>query len=139
MSYADYIRMSDAAGDNRIDIEKRYSESEFNRLPGETRKYLTSNDAVPGWDMDQSPPQSPPHIPYGASPTTLRANSFDKDDVEDDPNPFKSGRQGIGRIDGRGGKKRTTRNIKSSTKRRIQRRRKYVSRRRSGRSMRRNY
>lgn len=139
MSYFDYKLLSDAAGDNAIDREKHYTEVEFNRLPAETRKYLTSKDAVPGWDMNQSPPQSPPHIPYVASPTTLRANSFDNDDVEDDSNPFISGRHGRGRIDGRGGKKRTTRNIKSSTKRRIQRRRKYVSRRRSGRSMRRNY
>jgi hypothetical protein len=117
LTYNEYVRRHRAELTNNAKDEL-LSESEFNNFGRLEKLYLAKQR--PDWDYVQSTWVDYPDAndnEYSDKPLPVFVSS----------NPF--GRK-IGKIDGRGGNRRRTRNGKSSTKRRTRNmRRKYISRR----------
>ena len=120
LTYGEYARRHRAELTNNAKDET-LSESEFNKFERLEKLYLAKQ--CPDWDYVQSTWVDYPDAndtEYSDKPPPVFVSS----------NPFGK----TGKIDGRGGNRRRTRNGKSSTKRRTrqrQMRRKYISRRHS--------
>ena len=105
LTYGDYIRLH-RANPTTNKNDETLSETEFNKLTPLEKLYITKN--IPDWDYVQS--------------RSTKVDYPDYDDKYSDKplpvfvssNPFGDG---IYKINGRGGNRRRTRNVKSSTKR----------------------
>jgi hypothetical protein len=113
LTYNEYVRRHHADLTNNAK-DKLLLESEFNKFGNLEKLYLANPH--PDWDYER-PDYPDKDDAYSDNPLPVFVSS----------NPFRKGK-----IDGRGGNRRRTRNGKSSTKRRTRNmRRKYISRRHS--------
>jgi hypothetical protein len=119
LTYGDYIRLH-RANPTTNKNDETLSETAFNKLTPLEKLYITKN--IPDWDYVQS------------RSTRVDYPDYDDEYYSDKPlpvfvssNPFGDG---IYKINGRGGNRRRTRNVKSSTKRCTRQRQRCMSSRR---------